>query len=206
MGLEIRWFFEGLMPSSVESWFQSQTLQRFLAPAEERTDIYLRNRDDNLGLKLRAGRLDIKWRRYLEEFVGAGGKVSGQAEDWITWVWTDTAGNAAREIESSLSGDYDSPWIEVAKKRLQLRYVFEGYRFVAVRMDEQVEHGCAVELTKVRAHDQWWWTFALDVFGGRGEATMILRQRIDTLFADYPGLDLRLEDSYGYPRWLSSVG
>lgn len=35
---------------------------------------------------------------------------------------------------------------------------------------------------------------------------MILRQRIDTLFADYPGLDLRLEDSYGYPRWLSSVG
>jgi len=69
MGLEIRWFFEGPLPSTVESWFHSQALEQFLIPAQKLTDVYLRSRDYNLGLKLREGRFEIKWRRRHEEGV-----------------------------------------------------------------------------------------------------------------------------------------
>jgi hypothetical protein len=69
-----------------------------------------------------------------------------------------------------------------------------------------VERGCAMELTRVRVHDKWWWTLALDIFSPPGEATMILSRRADTLFTDYPGPDLTLEQSYGYPQWISSAG
>jgi hypothetical protein len=177
-----------------------------LAPAQKLTDVYLRNRDDNLGLKLREGRLEIKWRRNFNRFVGAGGRVQGQAEDWSKWVWTDTSANTARQIEDSIRHDSQTPWIEVAKERLQIKHAFVGSRFSAATLDDHVEQGCTIELTKVGVHDQWWWTVALDVFGQRGEAAIILHQRAETLFTDYPGPDLRLENSYSYPQWLSSIG
>ncbi len=205
MGLEIRWFFPGLIPSSVEYWFQRQTSQQFLPAAQKLTDIYLQTWDYNLGLKLRNGSLDVKWRRRYGEFIGAVGKVNGQAEDWIRWVWRDTEGNTGQRIQESIRSDPQSPWIEVTKERLQIRDVFTGNRFIAARPGDQVERGCAIELTNIRVRDKWWWTLALDIFGSGGEATMILHQRAETLFTDYPGPELTLEQSYGYPQWLSST-
>lgn len=193
------------MPPSMESWFQRQTSPQFLAPAQKVTDTYLRNWDYNLGLKLREERLEIKWRRRYGEFVGAGGRVRGQGEDWTTWVWTDVGGNTARQIQESIRHNSQSPWTEVEKERLQIKEVFAGNGFVAARPDDQVERGCAIELTRLRVHDQSWWTLALDIFGSGGEATMILYQRAETLFTDYPGPELTLEQSYGYPQWLTSV-
>lgn len=205
MGLEIRWFFRGSTPPSVESWFQSRMSFQFRVLAEKCQDVYLRNRDDGLGLKLRGGSFEIKWRQRYEEFVGAGGRVKGQLEDWTKWSWTAPAGAVASQIEDSIRYDAHSPWIEVAKERLRLKYVFDENRFTLAGLDDWVDRGCAIELTRLRVHDQSWWTLALDIFGSGGEVTMILYHRAETLFTDYPGPELTLVQSYGYPQWLTSV-
>lgn len=206
MGLEIRWFFEGSTPSEVKSWFQDLTSPQFFAPAQNLHDFYLRNRDFGLGLKLREGRLEVKWRRRFGEFVGAGGKVKGQAEDWIEWVWTNGGGRMAGQVAESIRHDPRGPWIEVSKERLRLKHLSTENGLAPVRLDEQIERGCIVELTNVEVLDRRWWTLALDIFSQRGDTIMVLHQAAETLFTDYPGPQLGLAHSYGYPQWLSSYG
>lgn len=202
MGLEIRWFFEGSMPPEVVSWFRGKALGEFLLPTEERTDVYLITPDENLGVKLRKGKLEIKWRQKHERFVAAGERVKGQAEYWCKWAWKDREAKSDKEIVDALKQGSDTPWVEVAKERQQRKYKLTEDGFIAVPQEDRPVRGCAVELTKLSIRGKPWWTLALEIFADDRGSMQILGERVETLFADYPGPELHVENSSGYPAWV----
>lgn len=205
MALEIRWFFEGSMPSEVVSWFHEEALGDFRPSTKQRTDVYLITADENVGIKLRKGKLEIKWRQKHEPFGAAEERVKGQVEYWHKWVWRDPEGESTKEILDALEQDSDIPWIEIAKERQQRKYELAKDEFVAVPLEDRPARGCAVEITKLSLQGKTWWTLALDIFGEDKEVVQTLRQRIETLVADYPGPELHVENSSGYPAWLWTV-
>jgi len=59
---ELRWFYRGTMERNSPSG--SSKVNLHLAPPEEREDLYLYSPEcEYLGIKLRQGRLEIKWRK-----------------------------------------------------------------------------------------------------------------------------------------------
>ncbi len=79
---ELRWFYPGKLPENIQLWFQQNCLIDPLKSPEEREDVYLYSPGcDYLGIKLRQGRLEVKWRQaeldtmYCSELVtGSGDK------------------------------------------------------------------------------------------------------------------------------------
>ncbi|MGL4619835.1 MAG: hypothetical protein ACRCZS_12370, partial [Chroococcidiopsis sp.] len=62
--LELRWFISGELPLEVSSWFEQDKLGGQLQAPETREDVYLYVPEcEYMGLKLRQGRLEIKWRQ-----------------------------------------------------------------------------------------------------------------------------------------------
>ncbi|WP_445241204.1 hypothetical protein [Microcoleus vaginatus] len=73
--LEMRWFYSGALPKSLNQWFGSESLGAYLSPPEEREDIYLLVPScDYLGVKLRGKTLEVKWRQ-----AELGGRCSSAA-------------------------------------------------------------------------------------------------------------------------------
>ena len=85
---ELRWFARGSLPAEIEHWFEQDQLGDHLAPAEEREDVYLYLPGcDYLGIKMRQGRLEIKWRKAELGVVGFEDRVEGKAEKWVKWTY-----------------------------------------------------------------------------------------------------------------------
>ena len=88
MGVEVRWFFEGRLPAQVSARFGSEALGEFLPATEQRTDLYLATREE-LGVKLRDGKLEIKWRPDPNQPLTVSSLLQGQAEYWDKRSWKD---------------------------------------------------------------------------------------------------------------------
>ena len=89
--LEMRWFYSGALPKSINQWFGSESLGGYLSPPEEREDIYLLVPScDYLGVKLRGKTLEVKWRQGELGTMLFGNRWEGKAEKWLKWVCADT--------------------------------------------------------------------------------------------------------------------
>lgn len=205
MALEIRWFFEGVIPPEVAAWFQAAAPVGTSPPPERRTDTYLVTRDEGFGVKLREGKLEIKWRRGYGHFSGGGGRVTGKVEDWVKWGWADHEAKSDKEILQALEGG-ESPWVPVKKERGQRMCELTGDGLTFPGKGRRLVSGCALELTMLDIRERSWWTLGLDIFANEGGGDKVLEKCIDGLFGGYPGPALRVENSYGYPEWLSMVG
>lgn len=191
---EARWFRCGSLPRPVEAWFR----EREPVPRDEpvRVDHYLQPPGcDGLNVKLRAGRLEIKRRLASEGELRFAGEAAGLVERWKKWRFP-----VQRGVESDLFGIATSAdWVAVRKERLLKTYnVQDG---VPVTSGPATE-GCEMELTRVEALGQAWWTLAFEAFGD--EATLVenliaVAQQVLTAPCPAP---LRAEDSRGYAGWL----
>ena len=192
--VELRWFLPGPLPLPVLDWFGS--LGSGMAAPPPRTDRYLvlRGRDD-LGIKLREGRLEIKGRTAELGACRLGPRVVGEVEAWCKWSLAAEEAQAPMRV---LDADPESG-VPVRKDRALRRFVTTeaGVREAPLATLE----GCQVEATSLEAPFGVWWTIALEALVGPAPGLEPLATIGEHVLADFPDT-LGERDSRSYPGWL----
>lgn len=199
---ELRWFYRGTLPEEILQWFQQNQLGEHLAPPEEREDLYLYSpRCEYMGIKLRQGRLEIKWRKTELGFVAFGDRVEGKAEKWGKWLCENPTAESFQPADV-----VGKSWVSVKKVRSQRQYqVFPGESITAVPVTESINQGCTVELTQLGINSNAWWSLAFEAFGEDDCLIDHLHAVASCVFKSYREPKLQARDSYAYPSWLSVV-
>lgn len=193
-GLELRWFFTGPLPGEVIAWFEERT--GFSGPPHVRTDVYFPVFGaPHLGLKLRGGKLELKWRGETKPFA-LSGVAEGTAEWWSKAVWPYTDGERVEAGFARLPGEMR---LAVDKERRQQAVSLRDNG--EVTCDEAGERGALVELTAVEAGEPGW-TLGVDVLSPPDEAETVLQSIMAWWLQDYPGPAPAEAVSRGYPAWV----
>jgi hypothetical protein len=196
--MEVRWFYQGVIPPKVATWFQ----QAAHPPVEEprRVDYYLRLEEERaLGIKLREGRVEIKQRFHEGGVVRFQEQAAGVMEGWGKWSFplAETEGWPASGVGASPA------WIGVQKERKLRRVRLTGDReMVAIPPAEWPERGCDFELVRIRVRGQEWWSVCFESFGDPSSLLENLLLTAKRILGDGTPLPLEAESSYAYPHWL----
>jgi hypothetical protein len=203
VSLELRWFFLRSLPSAVDHWFRKQLPGTELSPEDTREDIYLLTPlQEDVGIKLRADRLEIKWRESSAPFRGAH-NVAGLAERWMKWSCADDQGTT--QSISSLRFPA-GPWRGIRKKRWQRKYEWDGRAFTPVSWRSIPEQGAALEMTHLEVDGRDDGTVLVEAFAPDvRRQDELLAVAVEYLWRDYPGPALDPGQSYGYSRWLANL-
>ncbi|MEG4076171.1 hypothetical protein QUA30_24330 [Microcoleus sp. Pol14C2] len=198
--LEMRWFYSGALPKSINQWFGSESLGGYLSPPEEREDIYLLVPScDYLGVKLRGKTLEVKWRQGELGTMQFGNRWEGKAEKWLKWVCADTIAPIPADIVAT------GKWVAVKKKRAQRLYqVSTPGSLMSVPVEAPIPQGCTVELTQLNINGSAWWTLGFEAFGSESCLTESLQTVASWTSKSYQAQKLKAEDSSAYPIWLGS--
>ncbi len=200
---ELRWFERGTLPEEIEHWFGQDCLGGQRSPAEEREDVYLYTPGcEYLGIKLRQGKLEIKWRKAELGVVRFGDRVEGKAEKWVKWTCEDPTDEMFKPAGVVGKGS----WVSVKKVRSQRQYqVLPGESITPVPVNESINQGCTVELTQLDINGNAWWSLAFEA-EGEDNCLMDTLQAVATwVFKSYRNPKLQVQDSYSYPSWLCLV-
>jgi hypothetical protein len=183
--VELRWFYRGTIPTEIERWFNQDSLGGQMESPENREDWYLYLPNcDRLGIKLRQGKLEIKWRQAELKVLHFGDLVQGKAEKWAKWTCEDPTSKCF--IPAEVAGK--ESWLSVKKERSQ-----------------RVYQDCAVELTQLDINGKDWWSLAFEATGEDDKLMDKLETVASQVFQSYRGSELRSQDSYAYPKWLCSA-
>ena len=198
---ELRWFKLGTLPKEIFQWFQQDQLGD-LAPPEEREDVYLYTPGcEYMGIKLRQGRLEIKWRKAELGNLRFGNQVEGKVEKWGKWLCEDPTQQSFQPQDV-----VEKLWVSVKKARVQRKYqVISGESIVAVSANQSIEQGCNVEITQLSVNGNNWWSLAFEAFGEDDYLSDNLKAVASDVFKNYQGFQLQFQDSFAYPSWLSLV-
>ena len=204
---EIRWFLSGPVSSQAWTWFDGLPGEN-VKRSYPRQDIYLviPARDD-LGLKVREGRFEIKTKdgqgRNIEIFDG---KIGGIAEDWQkhTWDYLDRIGEISTPFKEGLRS-------RIVKSRAQRKYAVQRDGLVPVNMNERPECAFILELTELysqavdekdkKTPPQRDWTIGCEAIAEKKMIDHVFEIGTNEVFKDYTSPVLRKEDSYGYPKY-----
>ncbi|PPS46027.1 hypothetical protein [Chroococcidiopsis sp. TS-821] len=197
---ELRWFYPGKLPQHVSQWFEQEQLG-YLPPAEKREDIYLYvPESDFVGIKLRQGRLEIKWRKAQLGDLQFG-KITGNAEKWAKWLCED----ASHESFQPQAVVGKKAWVKIKKVRTQHKYQLSPEReVIAIGIDEVSDRTCNVELTELEVDRDLWWSLAFEASTTDESLLETLKYVAEWIFKSYPG-ELHRKNSYAYPTWLDLV-
>lgn len=182
--LEIRWFYLGTPPPEAEHWFNSSCPGELLGPPEEREDLYLHAPQcEYLNLKLRQGRLELKWRlEALGEWTFD--RLTGRGERWQKWICEDSS-------QQNLLPKGGAGWIAVKKVRSQRQH-----------------RGVTGELTRLTVNNRSWWSLAFEAGDTPCRDSSAyraddFRSGVSKILQTYSGPELLSQYSYAYPYWLS---
>ena len=194
---ELRWFYPGKLPEAISAWFGAKYLGTALETSEKREDIYLyiASDCDYMGIKLRQGRLEIKWRKAELGIVNIAKGVEGNLESWNKWLYDDSQ---AKNFQPQSVID-KSHWVKVSKLRQQRKYQVIEQKVQAVPLNAIIDQGCNVELTQLIINGNDWWSIALEAFGASTDNLPIVANKV---FSQYKAFSLEAKDSFAYPRWL----
>lgn len=219
--IEVRWFFDGALEDTgrgVAAWFEAGAHARRGQPAPmawaPRSPAWRQDRyllipgHDDMGIKWREGRLEIKGREAdLGPRVFAAA-IEGRCERWLKWSYAGD--RVAARIHPLLRGEGDAAEIIlVEKRRLQrlLRVDNQG-ETMAVAPDEPRRRGVDVELARISlpARGEEHWSLAFEAFPGDRDMAAALVPIVARFLEDCPTLPLAADRSMGYPRWLLRIG
>jgi hypothetical protein len=199
--LELRWFFDGELPATVQQWFDTALPGPAVEPAP-RSDFYLivAGRDDT-GLKLREQKLELKIRSRSTPFVGDRVRARGRVELWEKWSWSYAR---PADVEIGFAEGVRGPRVDVDKVRWQRKYdASPSGTLRPVPAEESVERAALIEITRLRVLDRPAWTLGFDAIGPAPDREGILSLAVDVLLAAFPAAErLSSDRSFGYPRWL----
>jgi hypothetical protein len=215
--LEVRWFFPGSPAgggAGVEGWFRSRPRYgggdepaplAWAPPPGWRQDRYLVvPGQDDMGIKWREGRLEIKG---LEAALGKrmfAPAIEGRCERWLKWSY---GGEAVERRFGGLFRDGSAHGVlTVEKRRLQrhLRLDPSG-AVVEVGPDDRRERGIAIELAQVRvprSSREPHWSLAFEGFPSDAQMSERFTQVVGCFLEGCPALPLTADRSMSYPRWL----
>ena len=191
---EIRWFFreENI---AIFNWLSSKTGMTFLE-TNSRIDFYLPHKEsDDLAIKLREGRIEIKKRSDQPQLVNLLTNVCGKSENWIKWSFiiseTDELSKAIIE-----KNKYD--WIKIRKWRMGVKYnINKDGDLILHDIKKIINFGCQIEYTKLRVEKETWYTFGIEWFGNK---EIFIG---DNELADIVGKsEFVMENSMGYNEFL----
>ncbi|MFB2897711.1 hypothetical protein ACE1CI_32740 [Aerosakkonemataceae cyanobacterium BLCC-F50] len=198
---EIRWFARGTIPPAIENWFTADVLRENDRPLEQRDDLYLLIPGcEFLGVKLRQNRLETKLRVTELGILQFRNNVIGAAEKWLKTTCEDP------KLESLITPEVvaKGQWVKVEKARSQIRYlVADDYSLTPASTEETSQEGCNVELTQLRVNDNPWWSLGFEASGTDDKLISNLETVAKKLFQTFPEPQLKLVNSYAYPKWLS---
>ncbi|MBD2250019.1 hypothetical protein [Nostoc parmelioides] len=200
---ELRWFYPGTIPEDIKVWFQRCCLIDQEQLPEKREDIYLYVPESNfLGIKLRHGSLEVKWRTAELGVVGFGELIAGKAEKWSKWSCDDPTGESFYPA-TVLS---KSSWVSVQKIRyLQSYQVLSDFSVESVTNDEYIDNACSLEITQLLIQNNTWWSLALEANAEDQRLMANLQATAKAVFRTYRGVKLLATNSYAYPHWLGLV-
>lgn len=188
---EIRWFFKDPLPV-IGSWFDQLPSRQVFS--EERSDMYLLPiKRSDLGIKIRAGSLEIKSRPASPQPGRIAPGIEGYFESWIKHGFELNADTAGRRSNTPESPD----WLEVSKKRSAtlIRVSNDGLHFHTLTGTNPGD--VQMEYTTVNVKGALWYTFALE-WPAQNELLIP-----ETFFRDcLGGSELKRDQSMGYPEFL----
>ncbi len=196
---EIRWFFEGALPSGVSEWFESPGKG---VSEPQRTDEYLLLPGcQNTSVKLRNGRFEVKSLTQTPLPASYSNRVSGLKDGWIKWSRKAHDEQALREFAI---GDEDT-WIPVSKQRHLRLFSLEGRAPEELPPNSGIlAKGCQVELSAILlGNDSRWWSLSFESFGRQDEVLTQLDAVVESFAVSPPPVRLRQEQSMSYPVWLA---
>jgi hypothetical protein len=189
--LEIRWFFAEDQPG-LKSPFDGFTPEQFAL--ESRTDRYLLvpGRED-LGIKVRQGRLEVKYRIGRPEGFKAAPGIRGRVECWEKLGFELAPGG----VPGALPENFGASWVELHKQRWAASVRLEDGRLNYTPPWKRSPDSVLVEYTKISLEGGARYTFGLEwPDGGSSDlAQALLKEWV------LPH-GLRQRDSMGYPAFL----
>ena len=218
--LEIRWFFSGSLEQSgsgMEVWFTSR--RRYggsdraapiawdPTPPAWRQDRYLLvPGGDDMSIKWREGRLEIKARTSTSGPQVFAPAIAGECEHWLKWSY---AGDAIdRRFHDIFENSLARGVVAVEKRRLQ-RHLNLGPAGTVdeVRPGDGRERGINIELAEIRVpgpagHVHW--SLAFEAFPN-DQVFELFGQVVAAFLAGCPALPLSADQSMSYPRWLLAL-
>jgi hypothetical protein len=190
--IEVRWFYSGSLPDEVINWFDALGENR--AKPDARSDFYLQSNAPDLGVKLRQGNLEVKYRQQQLGNIEIEQFPESQVEQWSKWI--------CQEVPSS--GAEKQGWIQVDKIRYQRFYQVEFLdRIQLISIDTPRQNTAAIEITDLQLPGQFWWTIACEYLGNNISIDRQLLPLVRSLLLKYPLSMSTPSISCSYPQWLS---
>ncbi len=187
----------GTVPLKVDNWFKE--LGERSIPIDTRSDMYLHSHSPTVGVKLRQGNLELKYRQQNFGKVTIADRES-QIERWSKWICDDPQAQTPMAI-SDRTG-----WIEVAKRRDRRLYSVEFAPAVVLTQIAAPTAGvAAIELTQIQVRGRNWWTVGCEYFGDNIDVDRQFLPLVTALQSDFPGDCFSPFLSCGYPQWLSQI-
>jgi hypothetical protein len=182
---EVRWFYQGEIPTQIQTWFGLIANENMSQASRE--DFYLLSTSGGrFGIKLRGNLLEIKERTKTHGPYPFSPEISGIIESWhkLSFPLADKQSHydAVQGISAS--------WIGVKKTR----HLFP-------RSSPSGEY-CHFELTQVEALRQSWWTLGFEAAGKVQGNYDSLVESATQIFSTANSPALERVASSGYPDWL----
>jgi hypothetical protein len=215
--LELRWFFSGPLEESgsgMEVWFTTRPrygrsgratpIAWDPTPPAWRQDRYLLvPGSDEIGIKWRVGRLEIKGRVSTLRLQMLAPGIAGACEHWLKWSY---AGDAIdRRFHDLFENGLARGVVSVEKRRLQRYLNLSSTGTVdEVRPNDRRKRGINIELAEIRVPGppcHLHWSLAFEAFPSE-QVSEFLAQIVASFLAGCPALPLSADQSMSYPRWL----
>jgi hypothetical protein len=210
LSAEVRWFFDGEIPLTIENWFNASKLR---AEPEERADTYLIYPNaESCGVKFRDNKFEVKSLVKdlgRQEFAGRAHGVVGLWEKW------STKGGPITQFRRGVTEDA-TIWIDVKKERVVRKYSADGRSIKEVDAsgrDGFPDNGCNAELTRIEIRQKPYWSLAFDSFGEKDSLVDSLVQTARILLSESEcpftrsgerlGGSLSDQTSHSYPSFLA---
>jgi hypothetical protein len=218
--LEVRWFFPGPLAESgagVEAWFRSRArcdggdgplpVAWDPAPPAWREDRYLLVPDqDDMGIKWREGRLEIKGREAALGPTPFAPGIEGVCERWLKWSYAGEA--IERRFTDVFHGRGADAVVTVEKRRLQRHlHLKRSGAVVEVDRADPRRRGVDVELAQIRvlgasgSGSSLHWSLGFEAFPS-DKVGARFAEIVPGFLDGCPALPLNADRSMPYPRWL----
>ncbi len=195
--IEVRWFYPGALPDEVRQWFNP--LGESLEKIDTRSDFYLQSQALDIGVKLRQGNLEVKYRQQNLGTIAIEGVENSQVEQWSKWICIDRSSGGITPTNTAGKPG----WLKVDKIRDRRLYRVDFADSVQLtQIASPTADIAAIELTQLQLQSQIWWTIACEYFGDNisiDRFGVLVRSLLD----GYPTSISTIPISCGYPQWLS---
>ena len=192
--LEIRWFFRE-NHRRLKSGFGGLSPEQYTL--ESRVDAYLHlpGRED-LGIKVRQGRLEVKYRTSGPDVVEAAPGIQGMLEGWEKLSFELNPYG----IPHILPEDFMASWLKVTKERLVTKVRLADGVWHYYPPGESIPGSVQVEYTGIRVRGMQWYTFGIEWLPGNPPD---LAQAVVEQWVHPEGL--KETDSMGYPAFIGKL-